>query len=239
MRRFYASPEKFDRQDVTLDKDETRHLRDVLRLDSGDPVSVFNGIGREFECVVTEIGKTESRLKIVNEIPPMSPESPVTIRIAPTVLNGDRYDLIIQKAVELGVVELIPLHTIRCEVRLKDAEKRLNRWRRIAMEATKQTGRATVMRIAEPLDIKELLTGEQRENILMFSERDGEPFDTVKESNNLTAAFGPKGGWDDAELASARENGVRILTLGGRILRAETAAIALTAVIQHRFGDLC
>ena len=238
MRRFFAPLENFSDKTVTLDADETRHLRDVLRLHVGDEVSVFDGAGKEFACTIREIGKKETTLSLINEIEPSSPESPFAITIAATVLNGEKYDLIVQKAVELGVTKLIPLITIRCDVKQKDAARRLERWRRIAMEATKQTGRAKLMGIAEPAAFDELLGELNGENAVLFSERDGVDFSTFKADNKITALYGPKGGWDDVELKMAAEHDINIVTLGGRILRAETAAIAITAMLQHRFGDL-
>lgn len=238
MRRFYAPIESFRDDIVTLDADETRHLRDVLRLKIGDEVSVFNGAGSEFRCVIDEIEKKRSSLKVIEEISPASPESAFQITIAPTILNGEKYDLIIQKAVELGVTRLIPLHALRCDVKVKDAAKRLDRWRRITLEATKQSGRATLMQIAEPVAFEELIANSKGENTVLFSERDGGSFSKIKKGKNITAIFGPKGGWDDSELELAAKNNITIVTLGGRILRAETASIAITAILQHQFGDL-
>jgi len=237
MHRFYAPPDNFKSDVVTLDADETHHLRDVLRLKAGDEVSVFDGVGREFRCAVREIKKDSSSLTIVEETAPVSPESPFSLTVAATVLNGERYDLIIQKAVELGVVSLIPLHTIRCDVKPKDAARRLNRWRRIALEATKQTGRARIMQIEEPAEFSRVIQPDGS-SLVLFSERGGDGFSTIQADKSMTVLFGPKGGWDDLELETARSLGVRIVTLGGRILRAETASIAITAILQHQFGDL-
>ena len=238
MRRFFAPLDNFKASAVTLDADETRHLRDVLRLKGGDEVSVFDGTGREYKCVITAIGKKNSELRLLKETTPASPESPFEITLAATVLNGDKYDLVIQKSVELGVAKLIPLHTTRGDVKTKDAAKRLERWRRIALEATKQCGRARLMEIAEPKIFEDLIAASTAENVVMFSERDGVDFSAIKPDKRLTALIGPKGGWDDAELNLARESGISVVTLGGRILRAETAAISLTTILQHRFGDL-
>jgi 16S rRNA (uracil1498-N3)-methyltransferase len=238
MRRFYAPLEGFGNKRVSLDADETRHLRDVLRLHVSDEVSVFDGVGGEFRCVVDEIEKKRSSLTIIEETSPASSESSFEITIAATVLNGEKYDLIIQKAVELGVTRLIPLQTIRCDAKLKDAAKRLDRWRRIALEATKQSGRAKLMEVSEPESFDKLIANSKGDNTVLFSERNGGSFSKIKKGKKLTAIFGPKGGWDDSELEAAHRSGINIVTLGGRILRAETASIAITAILQHRFGDL-
>jgi 16S rRNA (uracil1498-N3)-methyltransferase len=238
MHRFYAPVENFADARLTLESDEARHLRDVLRLNVGDEVFVFDGKGREYRCTILEIEKKSAKLTINEEIDPVSSESGFEITLAATVLNGEKYDLVIQKAVELGVTKLIPLHALRCDVKVNDASKRLTRWRRIALEATKQSGRAKIMFVTEPVAFQELIVGAEGEEVVMFSEREGEDFSKLKPPKNLTILIGPKGGWDNAELETARTNGVHVVTLGGRILRAETAAIAITAILQHRFGDL-
>lgn len=238
MHRFFAPPTNFGSDAVNLDADETRHLRDVLRLKAGENVSVFDGNGSEFLCVISEIGKKHTLLSITSKTEPSSPESPCEITLAATVLNGDKYDLVIQKSVELGVTKLIPLQTIRGDVKVSDAAKRLVRWRRIAMEATKQCGRARLMEVGEPMSFQDLVTDLDGGHAVIFSERDGAGFDRIEAGKKITAFIGPKGGWDDQELRLARDRGFGVITLGGRILRAETASIALVALLQHRYGDL-
>lgn len=235
MRRFY-SPSARAGTDIQLETDESRHLRDVLRLNVGDDVAVFDGRGQEFFATIKSVGKKTSELSILAETDPSSPESPLDLTVAATIINGERYDLIIQKSVELGVSELIPLVSRRCEVKHSDAVKRLDRWRRIALEATKQCGRAKVMTISEPQTFDVFVNTPSPK--IMFSEREGGKLPDQIEHDGITLVYGPKGGWDDSELKLAQENNAEIVTFGGRILRAETAAIAITAVIQNRFGDM-
>jgi 16S rRNA (uracil1498-N3)-methyltransferase len=238
MRRFFVPADQIDAKAARLSKDETRHLKDVLRLDIGAGVHIFDGIGNEYAATVTAIGKNSSELSIDAVAVPTSPESPLALTIAASVTKGDKFDLVIQKAVELGVYWLIPLETDRSEVPIRDALRRLDRWRRISMEATKQCGRARLMTVTEPITFKQLLDGEDAGKIVMFSERDGGGFDIGDVDGKLTAVYGPKGGWSDAELDAARESGVTVVTFGGRIMKAETAAIAISAILQHRYGDL-
>jgi 16S rRNA (uracil1498-N3)-methyltransferase len=237
MHRFYSLPENFSEHDVTLSESETRHLRDVLRLKTGDTVRVFNGVGREAECSVAEIDRDSARLTITRETEPAAPESPLDLTIAAAVTPPDKFELAIQKSVELGVKRFRPLVTARCEVRIKDGPKRAERWRRIAFEAAKQCGRATLMVVEEPMEFSPFIAAAAAP-VVIFSERDGSGFEAIKCNGRLTAVFGPKGGWDDAELSAARNSDAVTVTLGGRILRAETAAIAITAILQHRFGDI-
>jgi 16S rRNA (uracil1498-N3)-methyltransferase len=237
MRRFFASPANFANGIVTLSDEETRHLRDVLRLRVGDDAAVFDGAGKEFRCEVKSIGKRSSELSVINAIDPASPESPLSITLAAAILKHDRFDLVVQKAVELGITRLTPLEVVRSDVRAQDAVKRIDRWRRIAMEATKQCGRARLMDIDQPCKFTDVVAAADPRSTIMFSERDGGSLPESIGSDMLTAVIGPVGGWDDSELHMAKSKRLPIVTLGGRILRAETAAISIATVLQHRFGD--
>ena len=114
VRRFHAPPSAFTFPEVTLDEDETRHLRDVLRLKVGDTAHVFDGEGKEFACMVEAIEKRKSILTIDSEVTPSSPESPLDLTIASVLLKGYKLDLVVQKAVELGVNKFIPMTSARC-----------------------------------------------------------------------------------------------------------------------------
>ncbi len=252
-RRFYAPSAAFgpDQKSVTLSAEETRHAREVLRLQSGDEIFVFDGAGREFHCAIQTINRDSTELSVMAEVEPARPESPLNLTLAIALLKGEKFDLVIQKATELGVKCIVPLDTERADVRLRDtdgANKRVARWRRIALEAAKQTGRAYVPEIAALVALNEFLTVEENQistNVarLMFSERGGR---SLAEATNSFAArparigaiVGPEGGWTDAEIELAHEAGWEIVTLGGRTLRAETAGITVVALLQHRFGDL-
>jgi 16S rRNA (uracil1498-N3)-methyltransferase len=238
MRRFYAPPENFTSQNIALSLEETRHLRDVLRLRVGETVAVFNGIGGEFLCEIETIGKKESVLKIIEEITPKSPESNLNLTLAVAILKGEKFDLVIQKAVELGVTKFIPIITKRTDVKLKDADKKLERWRKIILESSKQCGRAMLMEVTETVELNKFIQSQNGAKIL-FTERNGKSFSSIKSNQNLTAVIGSEGGWEDSEIELAQQNGFQIITLGGRILRAETAVIAISALLQNHFGDFC
>jgi 16S rRNA (uracil1498-N3)-methyltransferase len=241
MRRFYSPPDQISEGKVVLSTDETRHLRDVLRLRAGDEASVFDGLGREFLCRIEEISKRDATLAVLREIEPSSPESPLDLTIAAAILPGEKFEITVQKAAELGVYRLQPLYTIRCEVKPGGSSRRTERWRKIAAESAKQSGRARLMEINEPVQLTEFydsVPDDASHSLIFFSERDGSDFSAIQPAGRMTAVFGPKGGWDDVELGMARSAGFSIVTFGGRIMRAETAAIAMTAILQHRFGDL-
>jgi 16S rRNA (uracil1498-N3)-methyltransferase len=285
-RRFYAPPGAFANggKSVTLAGDEARHLRDVLRLKRGDEVFVFDGEGREYRCSIEDAGRDGAQLEVNAEVSPASPESPFSLTLATALLKGEKFDLVVQKATELGVARIVPIMTKLADVRLRDEQdgiKRTARWQRIALEAAKQSGRARVPEINAPIAFKKLIDdafkhapdgdaagfspnesvptdsanapSQLGESVLapakfedvrlFFSEREGVGLlETIKRWSNMpagaTALIGSEGGWTDEELASARDAGWNVVTLGGRILRAETAAIIITSLLQHLCGDL-
>ena len=152
--------------------------------------------------------------------------------------KAEKFDLVVQKGTELGVNRFTPLVTRYADIRLRDkadAAKRVARWQRITLEAAKQCGRSVVPEVNEPVQFESVI-GEN--SCLMFSERDGQALNTDLKPENLTAIIGSEGGWSDEELEQARAAGVPIVTLGGRVLRAETAAITATVLLQHLYGDL-
>jgi 16S rRNA (uracil1498-N3)-methyltransferase len=236
MRRFYAPPENFHDETVSLNTDETRHLRDVLRLRENETVQVFDGDGREFSCRIEKIKKAETVLEILGKISPSAPVSNLNLTLAVAILKGEKFDLVVQKSVELGVSTFIPITTKRTDVKLKEFDKRQTRWQKIALEAAKQCGRADLMKIEEPLSFEQFLPTAEGAKIL-FAERGGEAFSKIKKDKKITAVIGCEGGWEDSEIELAKTRHFQIVTFGGRILRAETAAISIAAILQHRFGD--
>ena len=248
-RRFFAPPSAFasDFKSTTLKADESKHLRDVLRLKVGDEVYVFDGHGREFTCRIAQTDRDFTELSIISEVEPARAESPLHLTLAMALLKGEKFDVVVQKATELGVTSIVPVITKLADIRLRDesdAKKRVLRWQRIALEAAKQSGRAVVPEVVTPEMFASLLeTRGSEENLVLFSEREGQSLMEFKRllppnASSLFALLGSEGGWTDEELNDARSAGWSIVTLGGRTLRAETAAIAVTTLLQHMFGDL-
>lgn len=256
-RRFYAPVESFDVVDapcrVTLAADEGRHLRDVLRLRAGDEAYVFDGEGREYLCVVAEGGGrgAEVLLEVREGVEPQRPESPLELTLGVALLKGEKFDWVVQKATELGAARIVPLLTQRADVRLREERdagtRRALRWQRLALEAAKQSGRARVPVVLEPRAFASVLAdeGADGESLrLLFAERGGRGLSELRAGltngrpASAVALVGPEGGWEDAELAQASANGWSIVTLGGRTLRAETAAVAVAVLLQHLFGDI-
>jgi 16S rRNA (uracil1498-N3)-methyltransferase len=261
MRRFYAAPSQFTQSKITLSLEESKHLRDVLRLRAGDEAAVFDGEGKEYGCRIekTGRGKEPAELTVTGELEPPAPEPKLDLTLAIALLKGEKFELVIQKATELGVNRIIPMQTLRSDVKIKktagaakndEAVKKIERWRRVALEAVKQCGRARIPEIAAPMEFSEFISGirgltgvkSDHSPALFFSERGGEGLNNLEipdsEKDKITAIIGPEGGWDDSEIQLANTAGARIITLGGRILRAETAGIVAAALLQNLYGDL-
>jgi len=248
LRRFYAPKIAFatDGNTVALGADEARHALDVLRLGLGDELFVFDGAGNEYRCAIAELTSRSATLNVLEQVKPASPESPLHLALAVALLKGEKFDLVVQKATELGVTRLAPLITARADVRIRepgDARKKADRWARIAFESAKQCGRAQLMLVDPPMNLDEFfrsITDVQMK--LTYTARDGDPHADLARMDlkaaRIAAMVGPEGGWTDGELKQASANGGKLVTLGGRILRAETAAIAVATLLQHRFGDL-
>lgn len=242
-RRFFAPPDAFNLTDqtVTLTADEARHLRDVLRLKAGEEVYVFNGLGHEYRCTISGTKRDAAELRIEAEVEPAKPESQLQLNLCVALLKGEKFDLVVQKSTELGVRKIIPLTTRYADIHLRDqsdATKRVTRWQRIALEAAKQSGRAFVPEISMPVAFESVSVDGLG---VMFSEREGQTMDSLASKTapqSVTALIGSEGGWSDEEIASAQARNFHVITLGGRVLRAETAAIAVTALLQHIYGDL-
>ena len=263
-RRFYAPPDAFapDGAGVQLSPEESRHLRDVLRLRAGDEAFVFDGEGREFACVVVETGSgggrgALARLEVRGRAEPPSPESSLRLSLGVALLKGEKFDLVVQKATELGASRIVPIVSRRADVRLRDerdAGGRVERWRRLALEASKQSGRARVPPVEMPAAFGNFVAaGTDADGArLMFAERGGGDAGALvrvglsefaggvegSRPTSVMALVGPEGGWEEEEVALASERGWTIITLGGRTLRAETAAITVAALLQHLFGDM-
>lgn len=244
--RFYAPPTQINGPLISLSDDEAHHLARVLRLPVGAQVFAFDGCGHEYACEISQVGKRTAELTITEELTNVV-ESPLQLTLAVALLKGDKFDWVVQKATELGVTRIVPLLTEHSDIRKAEAraETKLQRWQRIALEALKQCGRRTLVEFAEPVSWEKFCQQETAADLLFFSERGGRRFANFGHEQGgcpppqeLILAVGPEGGWSETELKLAEQAGWDFISLGPRILRAETAAIAAVMLAQEWFGDL-
>ena len=242
--RFFCPEVRAPGQQLTLTGEEFHHLRHVLRLQAGDTLSLFDGAGRGFAASLVEIERQSAVLEVgAEEVP--SPESPFHIHLAVALAKGEKLDLVIQKGTELGVFAFHPLVTRRAELKLDPdrAENRMKRWRRVALEACKQSGRSRIPGILPTADLATFLQCELPLHRIVLDP--GGPSASVvlrgeafRAATSALAAVGPEGGWSDQELEHFHQSGFQRMCLGPRILRAETAAIMAVGVLQLFAGDL-
>ena len=236
--RFYALPAQITNSSITLDNDESHHLARVLRLLPGAVVFVFDGTGNEYECKIAQVSKSKTELNVIaqlsNEV-----ESPLQLTLGQALIKSDKFDWVVQKATELGVTRIVPLITEHSEFRKADGrEQRLQRWRRIALEATKQCGRRKLPEISDVQNFQQFCEQQIAGQRLIFSERGGSGIASLAAAATISIAIGPEGGWSKAEIDLANAQGFIALSLGNRILRTETAALAALALVQYQLGDL-
>ncbi|HKQ75481.1 MAG TPA: 16S rRNA (uracil(1498)-N(3))-methyltransferase [Blastocatellia bacterium] len=241
--RFYASPSSFSESSVTLDAEESHHLTRVLRLGEGARVFIFDGEGAEYECEVARVAKREVELNLLRRLDDVV-ESPLQTTLAQALIKGDKFDWVIQKATELGVTRIVPLVTDHCDIKRAEerAEQRLQRRRRISLEALKQCGRRRLVEICEPAPFDDFCDSADHSVRLIFSECGGESLGEVsaklQDVKQLSLWVASEGGWSERELLKAESSGFTPVNLGSRILRTETAAIVAVTLAQHLFGDL-
>lgn len=223
---------------------DVNHIKNVMRLKQGDEISVRTGQDdREYRYGIEEFTDSEvvCRLRFVKEA---DVELPVKIYIFQGLPKADKMELIIQKAVELGAAEIIPVEMRRCVVKLDGSKKakKTQRWQAIAESAAKQSRRAVVPMVREPMSMEEAVRfAEQNTDVRLLpyelQEADGstrDVLDGIREGSAVSIFIGPEGGFDPAEVELARKAGIRPISLGKRILRTETAAlVALSFLIYH------
>lgn len=243
MRRFTLAPDAIDSGRVTFDAAESRHLARVLRLRPGDTVVASDGAGRDYTVRLERVG-ARSRGTIVGEAASAA-ESPLAVTLVQGVPKGDKMETIVRAATELGCARVLPALAARTIVRLDPAHwrERARRWQRVAREAAKQSRRAVVPAVDTPRALADTLGAAATTDFALCAwEGGGEPLACALAAARAprTAALlvGPEGGLAEREVQAARAAGWHVVSLGPRVLRTETAAPALLAILQSRFGDL-
>ena len=223
--------------DHELPEAQAHYISRVLRMVEGDAVQLFDGSGQEFLGSLLEVGKKRVSVQLTQSFAGQT-ESPLHIHLGQGLSRGERMDWAIQKATELGVTEITPIFSDRCEVRLKDerADKRLLHWRQVAISACEQCGRSRVPVIHPPVLLADWLKQTQAELKLVLHPV-AEPLVSHAKPATLAFLIGPEGGLSDAEVEQAKGNGFHAARLGPRVLRTETAPVVALAVAQQLWGD--
>jgi 16S rRNA (uracil1498-N3)-methyltransferase len=243
--RFFIPKENFTAQSALVSGDEAHHLRKVLRLEVDEQIQVFDGEGQEWLATIKGFSGQTVSLQLEEQITTIV-ESPLEITLVQGLIKGDRFDWAIQKSVELGVSHIQPLVSRYSDIQLAkgQGEKRLERWERIALEASKQSGRRKLTTILSPLEWSKFISQKLSCPTIFFAERGGASLSQIiaeiknNSPKSINLVVGSEGGWSSEELEQAKNVGYHLTTLGRRILRAETAGITAVGLIQHLLGDL-
>ena len=241
MPRFFVGTDQISDKNIVITGTDVNHIRNVLRMAPGEEVTVSDGQGMDYFCKIAELTKEEVRLDIIDSWHSFV-ELPAKIYLFQGLPKADKMETIIQKCVELGVHEIVPVQMKRCVVKLdcKKEEAKRKRWQAISESAAKQAGRGLIPDIHPLMTYKEaLLYASDKEHILvpfehaenMQATRDA--LSAVKPGEQVAIFIGPEGGFEDEEIAQAENCGAQAITLGRRILRTETAGMAVLAMLGY------
>ena len=255
--RFFITPEQVREPHITVTGDDLRHIRTVLRKQPGDLLTLLDGRGREYIVRIATMERSEIDTEIMEQRKRELPAVKVTL--GQGLPKSDKMDFIVQKATELGVSSLVPLITERTIVKVKDEEKRVTRWRKIAREAAMQSDRPDIPTVGEIKNYRDFLErtplhpplakGEHKgggsdadavggHSLLLFPWEEGTvPIKQVLRqapgAQNIVVLIGPEGGFSQAEADLAKQQGYQLVSLGPNILRTETAAVAVLSMILY------
>ncbi len=241
MNRFYV-PFHTDVKDLWISSSESHHITRVKRLQIGDDIIVFNGMGDEYDAEIEDIKDNRVKVKI-NQQKTTSKENSVGIDIAFAVPKGKRSHLLVQKCTELGVRKLIPTNYDRSVVKLKDdCSAKIEKWQKIAIEASKQCGRNTITEIGKVVNFNNVLKTVDSYDLPLFACNQSDSnnlkisLQEHSKANSIICFIGPEGGFTSNEIEMAKKVDCRFASLGRRILRVETAAIAVSAILSYHYS---
>lgn len=244
LRRFFVPRGSLRARNVTLGPELAHRLGRVLRLKRGDHVILTEGGPREYEVQLTAVSPHAATAVLLRERE--APREPsVEITLYPALIRANRFDLILEKCTEIGVVRFVPVIAARSQVQGngEPSGTRNDRWQRIVVEAAEQCGRGRLPRVDQPLPFEDAVRGALGTKLLPY---EGERTQALgryvrglsRRPHAVSLFIGPEGGFEDAEVALARDAGAAIVSLGRRIMRAETAAIVASALTLEAVGDM-
>ena len=241
MHRFFVEPSQIGEKEIVITGPDVNHIRNVLRMRAGEELLAADGQGSEYRCILRELQDSEIRAEICRKLSG-SAELPSRITLFQGLPKSDKMDLIIQKCVELGVFRIVPVTTKRTVVKLdaKKEESRRKRWTAVSESAAKQSGRGIIPEISGVQSFREaveeageldvcLIPYEKAENMA----RTREILSGISAGASIGVFIGPEGGFEEEEVREAMEAGARPITLGRRILRTETAGMAVLAMLGY------
>ena len=246
MQHFFVTPAQVNRDKIYIEGSDVNHMKNVLRMKIGGEVEVSDGNNHKYLCEIEAFEAEAVHLQIKENLS-VDTELPSRIYLFQGLPKSDKMELIIQKAVELGVYEVIPVVTKRSVVKLdaKKADKKVSRWKEIARSAAKQSGRGLVPDVAPVVDYKTALRQAKELEVVLipYELADGmettrQVIEAIKPGQSIGIFIGPEGGFEKEEVLLAIEKGAREITLGKRILRTETAGLTTLSILMYHLENV-
>ena len=241
MHRFFAEPGQIGEKEIVITGADVNHIRNVLRMRTGEEVLIADGRGAEYRCKLTDLSENEVRAQILWKLDGIA-ELASAVTLFQGLPKSDKMDLIVQKCVELGVDRIVPVSTKRAVVKLdaKKEETRLKRWNTISESAAKQSGRGVIPEVSGVMSFEKALEEAKKLEVLLIPyERAEHMAETrrvmgeIRPGQSVGVFIGPEGGFEESEVEEAVAAGARAITLGRRILRTETAGLAVMAMLGY------
>lgn len=252
MQTFFVETDQIDKTNnlITIVGEDVNHIKNVLRYNVEDEIQICEKSlePKKYLCKINELSKNKIECKIINEIT-TSNETNINLCIIQGLPKAEKMELILQKCTELGVKKFIPLETKRCVVKIKgnDANKKILRWQKIAEVASKQCGRDIIPKVENKITIDELVKKiPEYDAVLVAYEKEKSnliksQLQKLKQLNlkSIAIIIGPEGGFEESEIELLKNAGAKVISLGNRILRTETAPIVLSTIIIYELEDRC
>lgn len=245
MPRFFVDSSQISETEIEITGSDVNHIKNVLRMNIGEEISVSDGCGKDYFGKIVSEDKDKVVVSIENSWDSYV-ELPAKLTLFQGLPKADKMELIIQKAVELGVYEIVPVVTKRTIVKLdaKKEAKKLARWQGISESAAKQSGRGLIPNVAAPVDFKTALAAAKAMDAVLIPYEKAKGMDAAREcirslkgKKSIGIFIGPEGGFDETEIEMASEAGALPITLGKRILRTETVGLAALAVLMFELDE--
>lgn len=243
MPKFFVSPSSIGEATIEITNDDAKHIATVLRGKVGDSLTLCDGNGMDYECTISEISK-KSVIAKIEEKHKNQNEPEIKITLFQSLPKLDKMELVIQKCIEIGVDRIVPVISEHTVIKVGDkAEKKLDRFRKIAEAAAKQCGRGKIPEVCDITDFKTAVNmAKELDNAIIPYEKEKErnlkSFIKEFKGNSIGIFIGPEGGFSEDEIKLCSDNGIKSITLGKRILRTETAGLVASVILLYELEDL-
>jgi len=249
MNRFFVGRNNIIQSEKRIlidDIEDIKHIKKVLRLKTGDNIEISDGDCKDYICRIHNIKNNFIECRIEEELPSKG-EPPVKVVLFQGLPKANKMDLIIQKCVEIGIYKIFPLITARTVVKINDVKSEINkskRWEKISLEAAKQSKRGIIPKVEKIIEFKDLKEYIKDLDLVILPYEKEDSFslkDVIKskpDAKNIGIIIGPEGGFEEEEIGQAQDMDIKIVTLGSRILRTETAGLVTSSIVLYELGDL-